>query len=107
MAKGRSGERYLAGGDNLSFNDFFHTLARVSGKSHRMFHMPIGLIMITARGMEFSANLTGFSPPITPDFVRRYNHNWALSSEKAKQELGYRPLPIEEGLKRTIEWIKN
>ena len=107
MAKGRSGERYLAGGDNLSFNDFFLTLARISGKSHRMFHMPMGLMMITARGMEFTANLTGFSPRITPDFVRRYNHNWALSSEKAKQELGYRPIPIEEGLKKTIEWIKN
>ncbi len=102
MIKGRSGERYLAGGDNLSFNDFFHTLARVSGKSYRMFHMPIGLMMITARGMEFKANLTGITPPITPDFVRRYNHNWALSSGKAKQELGYQPISIEEGIKRTI-----
>jgi len=106
MIKGRSGERYLAGGDNLSFNDFFYTLARVSGKSHRMFHLPTVFMMVTARGMEYTSNLTGRTPPITPDFVRRYNHNWAVSSEKARQELGYHPIPIEEGLRKTIEWIK-
>ena len=107
MHKGRTGERYLAGGENLSFNDFFETLSRVSGVKYRMFLLPFDLIMMIARIIQFTSNITGWPPAITPAFVRRYNNNWALSSEKAIQELEYKPGTIEEGLKKTIEWIKN
>ncbi len=107
MQKGRSGERYLVGGDNLSFNDFFKTLAEVSGKSHRLFRIPTVVMMLTANLMMGVANLTGRPPAITPSFVLRYTHDWALSSDKAINELGYQPVSFEEGLKKTIEWIRN
>jgi len=106
MEKGRPGERYLAGGDNLSFNEFFEILADVSGQNHKLYKLPAGLMLIAAGMMQGAANLTGWSPPITPPFVRRYIHNWALSSEKAGRELEYRPISFEDGLKKTIEWIK-
>jgi farnesol dehydrogenase len=107
MDRGRTGERYLAGGSNLSFNEFFKILARVSGIEHRLFKMPSGLMMMIAGGFLGIAHLTGWDPPITPAYVRRYIHDWEVSCEKAKKELDYRPLNVEEGLKRTVEWIRS
>lgn len=106
MEKGQPGQRYLIGGDNLSFNDFFKILTEVSGVKHILYKLPVGLMMIIARGFLGIAWLTGRTPPITPAFVRRYNHNWEVSCNKARKELGYRPASFEEGLKKTIEWIR-
>jgi farnesol dehydrogenase len=107
MDRGRTGERYLAGGSNLSFNEFFKILARISGVEHHLFKMPSGLMMMITGGFLGLAHLTGWEPPITPAYVRRYTHDWAVSCEKAKKELDYRPIHIEEGLKRTVEWIRS
>ena len=105
MEKGRIGERYLAGGENLSFNEFFARLALVSGVQQKMYRLPVSLMMSAARMMLGTAWLTGWSPPIIPAFVRRYNHNWKISDKKARKELGYEPLSFEEGLKETIDWL--
>ena len=43
---------------------------------------------------------------ITPDWVAKYKYHWALDSSKAINELGYRIRPLEEGIKETVEWIK-
>ncbi len=107
MQKGRSGERYLAGSENFSYNEFFELLAMVSGIKHRLYRVPVGLMMVPAVGMLCAARLTGWTPPIVPSFVRRYNQNWAVSSEKAMNELGYSPISFNQGLKKTIEWIQS
>jgi nucleoside-diphosphate-sugar epimerase len=105
MEKGKSGERYLAGGENLSFNKLFEIIATVSGKKYRLYRMPQWIMMLAAGLIQGTALLAGKAPRITPSFVRRYQHNWAVSTKKAEDELGYRPLRFEEGLKKTIEWI--
>ena len=79
----------------------------VSGVKHKLIKLPDWWMMLFASGFLGIARLTGRRPPITPAFVRRYIHNWAVSCEKARKELGYRPLTIEEGLIKTIEWIKS
>ncbi len=107
LEKGREGERYLAGGDNLSFLEFFDILARVSGIRHNLIKLPVGMMMLIAGAMQGAAFLSGWTPPITPAFVRRYNRDWEVSCEKAKKELGYRPISFEMGLKKTIEWIQH
>ena len=107
MSRGLAGERYIAGGENLSFNEIFEGFARVSGVRRRLFKMTVGLMMMVAGGFQGFAHLTGWHPPITPDFVRRYNHNWAASIKKAEKELGYLPLSFDKGLEKTIEWLKN
>jgi len=107
MARGRAGERYIAGGENLTFNELFVQFARVSGVKHWLFRMPVGLMMLAAGGFQVFARLTGWTPPIVPAFVRRYNHNWAVSDQKAEKELGYYPLSFDKGLEKTIEWIQN
>jgi nucleoside-diphosphate-sugar epimerase len=107
MDKGRPGERYLLGGCNLTFNEFFEILASVSGIQRKLIRMPTFLMYFTAGGFLVLAHLTGWNPPITPAFVKRYGQNWAVSIRKAERELGYSPRTIEEGLNQTIAWIRS
>lgn len=52
------------------------------------------------------AKLSGGMPMITPGLLKRYSHNWAVSSEKAMTELGYDPVDFRRGLKKTVEWLQ-
>jgi farnesol dehydrogenase len=106
MKNGCPGERYLAGGENLSFNEFFNAIAKVSGVKHRLYKIPAPLMILVAGTMLGMAWLTGKPPRITPAFIRRYRQDWAVSTEKAERELGYRPIKFEEGLISTLEWMK-
>lgn len=107
MKNGRAGERYILGGDNVSFNQFFELLADLTGKKIKLFNLPIPVMNFAARVMELRANLTGAPPLLTPPWVKKYLYNWELSSEKAKKELGYEFTPIETGLDKTVNWILN
>ena len=105
MLLGKAGERYILGGENISFEEFFNLLADLTGKSAKMYKMPIPLMNLAARAMEIRANLTGAPPLLTPPWVKRYLFNWELSSDKAVRELGYRITPIQDGLAKTVDWI--
>ncbi len=106
LEKGKTGERYILGGANASFREFFQLLERLSGKRRRMFPLPIPVMHLAARMMEWRANLLGTPPLLTPPWVQKYLYHWELSVEKARRELGYEPLPLEEGLRRTIHWLQ-
>ena len=107
MQHGRAGERYILGGENASFIQFFETLSSVAGKDFRLFKLPISVMTMAAKAMEVRANLTGASPIITPPFVKKYLYDWDLSSAKAERELSYRPISLEDGLAKTLTWIKD
>src|SRR5678815_5090123 len=49
----------------------------------------------------------GAEPLITDEVVRIYRHDWAYRSDRAVSELGYRITPLEEGLRRTVEWLRS
>jgi nucleoside-diphosphate-sugar epimerase len=106
MQLGRGGERYIIGGSNASFNHFFETLSEITGLSHRMFRVPLPVMNFSAHFMEQRANLTGKPPIMTPPWVKRFNYNWELSVEKAKRELGYSPLSLQDGLMNTVSWLQ-
>jgi farnesol dehydrogenase len=103
--KGVPGERYILGGENLTFDEFFKVLQRVSGKQRMMVHLPVGAMEAAAILMEWQARLTGIKPLITADFVKKYMNHWSLSSEKATRELGYRITPFSRGVEMTLEWL--
>lgn len=105
LQKGRSGERYILGGENISYNELFGILAELSGKHYRLIKFPLSLMLASAGLMTLFARITGISPMITPGLVRKYNHHWKLTSEKAITELGYNPLSFRDGLKATLQWL--
>jgi farnesol dehydrogenase len=106
MEKGRKGERYLLGGSDLSFNEFFRILKEVTGSRYFLIKIPLFAGIFIASIMLTFAKLTGRMPLITPGLLKRYSHNWAVSSEKARTELGYDPVDFRGGLHRTVEWLK-
>ena len=107
MDHGKSGERYLLGGENASYNDFFSLLARVSGKRYRMLHIPSAIAMGVSRLEEFRAEHFNHYPLITPGWVKTFIADWAFSTEKAERELGYTVTPLHAALRRTVAWLRN
>lgn len=106
MEKGRAGERYILSGDNASYIDFFAKLANVSGKKFHMVKLPLPIMLLVGKFLMLKSKITGKPPLITPKWIIKYSYDWALDCEKAKNELGYSYLSLEDGLKKTIDWIK-
>ncbi|NSW94280.1 MAG: NAD-dependent epimerase/dehydratase family protein, partial [Bacteroidales bacterium] len=104
--KGKSGERYILGGENLTFKQFFDILSEVTGRRRKLISFPVWLMIAVASIMEWQANITGIPPLITASWVKKYLNHWCLSSEKAVKELGYSITPFSEGAKKTIDWLK-
>ncbi len=107
MQKGRAGERYNLGGVNASYIEFFALLARLTGKKTSLIKFPVNAMMFAGNALQLYAKITGRPPLLTPPWIRKYYYDWNVSSDKAIQELGYTFTPLEEGLKKTIDWLKN
>ena len=105
MEKGTAGERYILGGENVSYSELFNKLAEVSGKKYKVFKLPLFLMMITSFLMWFLAKVFKISPLITPSWVKRYNYNWELTSGKAQRELSYSISPFNDALKNTLNYL--
>ena len=100
------GEAYILGGENATYREFFAQLASVSGKQHKLYPVPIQVLMAFAWSEQKRADWFGRKPLITPSWVRRYNHDWANSSAKATSELGYGACRLGVGLALTVEWLR-
>jgi len=105
--KGRAGEAYLLGGDNLTFNRFFDLLAAATGKRRVLVPFPVILMIAGASLLEWQVNITGIPPMITVPWVKKYMNHWSLSSNKAVSELGYSITPFTSGVEKTLQWLKN
>ena len=106
MDKGRHRERYLLGGHNVSYNDFFWVLSESTGIRYRQIPIPPRLLTVASHFMLWRARHFGVPPLITPRWADRFNnYDWAVSSQKAVQELEYEITPLREGLTRTAEWL--
>ncbi|MEM0999195.1 MAG: NAD-dependent epimerase/dehydratase family protein [Bacteroidota bacterium] len=106
MEKGRSGEKYLLGGSDVTFTDLFRTLDEVSGKKGRSFRIPFGLIFLIASLHAWRAKWFGKAPMVTKGWFRKAAYDWPVSSDKARRELGYQPMEFAEAVSKTVEWLK-
>jgi len=106
MEKGRIGERYILGGENVSLKGLFSIVDELTGKRHRQVSLPPGVAMLYAALERKKAEWFGLYPQITPGWVETFLHDWAYSPAKAERELGYRFTPLREGVRRTLEWIR-
>ena len=100
------GKRYVLGGENVSQGDFYATVEKVFGIKTPSLRMPDVLAKMSGAMMKGWAQLTGGTPQLTPDLVEVYRHDWALSNDKAKADLGYSWHSLEEGLGKSAEWLK-
>jgi len=105
MKKGKAGERYILGGENVSYNYFFDTIIQISNKRFPLFRLPLFLMLGFANFLILLNNIFRIKPVITPAHIRKFNYNWIISSQKSKNELGYTITNLYDGLLKTIKWI--
>ncbi len=105
MQRGRTGEKYILGGENVSLRQFFRTIDQVSGKRH--WQLPVfrpGALLFSWFQKQ-RAEWFGIYPQITPGWVRTFLEDRAYGCAKAERELGYRWMPLVEGLRITYDWL--
>lgn len=106
MEKGRLGERYILGGQNISLKGLFAIVDEQTGKRHRQINLPPRLAMWYSALEQKKAEWFGLYPQVTPGWVQTFLQDWAYDSAKAERELGYQITPLFEGIRRTLDWIR-
>ena len=104
--RGRAGERYIIGGDNLSGKALNQLVRRVS--KARPVHMwsPRWALMLTAIVVEFLSKLVGIRAWITRSEVVEVAHRYAYySTEKVRKELGVQPKDGQAVFEETRDWL--
>src|SRR5262245_31865944 len=105
--RGVTGRGYILGGPNADYHELFQLLSKLTGVKAPTRHLPFWLMGLAGKALRLQAHVTGIEPPLTDEVVEIYRHDWAYSSRRAEEELGYRITPLAEGLEKTIEWIKS
>jgi dihydroflavonol-4-reductase/farnesol dehydrogenase len=106
MNKGLTGERYILGGHDISFNDFFEILRQISGKQLGMIRIPLKAIEFYSRLQWLKTRLTGLPPVFLPEFAQRLHYDQKYSSNKAITHLNYTLTPFAEGLSKTVDYLR-
>ncbi|MCH9048510.1 MAG: NAD-dependent epimerase/dehydratase family protein [Proteobacteria bacterium] len=106
--KGKIGERYILGGENLSLQAILGIICELSNKKPPSIRLPHNLILPIAWFMERWAVISKKEPRATVDEIRMSKKHMYFSSDKAIEELGYQFRPAKEAINDAIEWfIKN
>lgn len=106
LRRGRCGEAYVLGGQDVLLRDLLLAIARQSGRHGPRFRVPHGLVYPVALASEVAARLTGREPLTTLDGLKMSRQRMFFSSAKAASELGYRPRPYQEGLREALQWFR-
>ncbi len=105
MEKGKIGEKYIIGGENVTYNQLFELISKISGKNFHQFKIPYIFAIGFASVEKLRADLFKSYPLITPEWVKTFRLDWAYSCKKAESELGYKITPLKDALKITIDWL--
>src|ERR1700733_8724663 len=107
LEKGKSGERYILGGENLTLKQILDKLAAISGLSSPKVKVPYFVAYIAgAVDQTVSGRMLGREPRATVETVRMGKKKMWASSGKAERELGWKILPADNALRRAVEWFR-
>jgi dihydroflavonol-4-reductase len=107
LEKGRSGERYILGGENLTLKQILDKLAAITGLPSPKVRVPYALALATGVVDEiFTGRIRGREPRATIDTVRMGRKKMFVSSAKAERELGWKVAPVDDALRRATEWFR-
>lgn len=107
MEKGKSGERYILGGENLTLKQILDKLGAISGLPSPTVKLPYFVAYAAgAVDQTFSGALLGREPRATIETVRMGKKKMWASSAKAERELGWKIIPADAALRRAVEWFK-
>lgn len=107
LANGTPGERYILGGENVDYHRLFELIKKHSGVNKKLIKVPMPFMLAFGQLQVLKYHLTGKPPLLTPSWVKKYLYDWSLSSEKAIKDLQYKITPLDEGIRQTVDWLKN
>lgn len=105
LEKGRIGESYILGGDDVSLRDMLGAIATLAGRKPPTVALPRTPLYPIAWIAEGIARLTGKEPFVTADALKMARYHMFFSSGKAKRELGYTARPYVQALQDAFAWF--
>ncbi len=107
LERGRAGERYIAGGENFSFDQLWELLAELTGRTAPSFRAPYALALAVAYADEARCRVLPGARPFAPlEGVHMAKRRMFADSSKAIRELDYKPRSVRAALKRALEWYR-
>jgi dihydroflavonol-4-reductase len=106
LHRGRIGERYILGGENVPFAQMLEDISRLVGRRAPRLRIPHAVALPIAYAAEGLALLTRKEPFASIDAVRMAKHCMYFTSRKAERELGFKARPYIEGLADAIRWFR-
>lgn len=107
LEKGRPGQRYILGGENLTLKRILDKLAALTGLPSPSIRLPYFFALATGVVDEtITGRLLGREPRATIDAVRMGRKKMFVTSGKAERELGWKIVPVDDALRRAVEWFK-
>jgi dihydroflavonol-4-reductase len=106
MQKGRIGERYILGGQNVQLAEMLAKISQLVGRRPPRIRLPYAVVFPFVVAAEALAGLTNREPFATLDGLRMAKHHMFFVTEKAERELGYRARPYIDGLSDAIDWFR-
>ncbi len=104
--KGRIGERYILGGQDVSLGQILKDIALMVGRKPPTVELPVAPLFPLAWLAELGGRITGKEPFLTLDSLRMSRHHMFYTSAKAERDLGYSARPYLEALRDAIEWFR-
>lgn len=107
LEKGKSGERYILGGEDLTLKQILDKLAKITGLPSPTVKLPY--VFAFAAGVvdeAITGRLLHREPRATVDTVRMGKKKMFASSGKAERELGWKIVPVEDALRRSVDWFR-
>lgn len=107
LEKGRSGERYILGGQNLTLKQILDKLAAITGLPSPRVRVPYALALATGVVDEIvTGRIRRREPRATIDAVRMGQKKMFVTSAKAERELGWKCVPVDDALRRAVGWFQ-
>jgi len=107
MEKAVPGERYILGGENLTLKQILDKLAAITGLPSPKVRLPYAMAYATGVvDTLVSGKFLKREPRVTLDSVRMGRKKMFVTSAKAERELGWNPRPVDDALRRAVEWFR-
>jgi nucleoside-diphosphate-sugar epimerase len=107
MEKGISGQKYILGGTNISYHEFFDRIRTISNNKGHIIRLRKNFIKAWALAQKLKHSLTGSPVSFTVKSIDHLFSNYTFSSEKAIRDLGYNITSLDEALTETIHFLNN
>jgi dihydroflavonol-4-reductase len=106
LEKGRVGERYILGGEDLPLRDILNIVADVAHSRRPFVRLPEAVVWPAAWVLERLAPWTGIPPMVTTDHLKMARKKMYYSSAKARAELGYAPRSARQAIEDAVAWFR-